>query len=112
VLASKQATTLGAAALQSSAVNRATEAQAKSANNALDFQRQQWGQQQANQQPYLQQGQYAMQGLANGLGFGAGGNEVAPMGLINPTTPNSLQPEYAGSARRESGVSVRAAADR
>src|SRR3954467_1522347 len=86
------ALTLGGAAIQASAVNRATEAQAKSAQNALEFQRQQWGQQQANQQPYLQQGQYAMQGLANGLGFGAGGNQVAPMGLINPTTANPYSP--------------------
>jgi hypothetical protein len=86
------ASTIGAAAIQSSAINNATDAQAKSAQNALDFQKQQWGQQQANQQPYLDMGRLGMQGLSNGLGLGAGGNEVGTQSLINPTTTTPYTP--------------------
>jgi hypothetical protein len=103
------ATTLGAAAIQSSAINNATDAQAKSAQNSLDFQKQQFQQQQANQQPYLDMGRMGMQGLANGLGLGAGGNEVSTMGLISPTTGafnDSYNPAMVDPAATNPGFSA------
>jgi hypothetical protein len=103
------ATTLGAAAIQSSAINNATDAQAESAKNSLDFQKQQFQQQQANQQPYLDMGRMGMQGLANGLGLGAGGNEVSTMGLISPTTGafnDSYNPAMVDPAATNPGFSA------
>lgn len=97
------ASTIGAAAIQSSAINNATDAQAKSAQNALDFQKQQFTQQQANQQPYLDMGRLGMQGLSNGLGLGAGGNQVGTQSLINPTTTTPYAPNMLSAPANNPG---------
>jgi hypothetical protein len=61
------ATALGAAGIQASAINRATDAQQQAANNALAFSKQQYQDQQQKQQPYYEQGTAALGHLNDAL---------------------------------------------
>jgi hypothetical protein len=60
-------TALAGAALQSSAINKATDAQSRAAQNSLDFAKSQYQTQQDQQQPYYQAGTAALSNLNNGL---------------------------------------------
>lgn len=68
-------TSIAGGIMGSSAASKAAKQQAQSAQNALDFQKEVFGQQQQNQQPFLDQGKVSlaklMEGISNGT-FGAG----------------------------------------
>lgn len=61
------ATALGAAGIQASAINRSTDAQQQAANNALDFSKQQYADQQQKQSPYYDTGTAALGHLNDAL---------------------------------------------
>lgn len=65
------ATALGAAGIQASAVNRATDAQQKAAQNSLDFAKSQYQDQQQKQAPYYDLGTQALGHLNDALYNGA-----------------------------------------
>ena len=67
-----------AGALQSSATKSAANTEQQTANNALDFQKQQYADQQANEKPFLDEGKTALSQLA-GL-TGPDGKLLAPYG--------------------------------
>ena len=75
-----------AADAQTSAANNAAALQAQEAQNALDFQKQQFATTQANEAPYLQGGNNALNALQYGLGTGgtANGSGVGQGSLLQP----------------------------
>jgi hypothetical protein len=95
------AASIAGAGLQASAVNRATESQERQANNALNFQKDVYSTQQAQQQPYVQSGGAALGFLNQGLGLNGGGigqsslrNDVA---YNNPGFQDALiNPQFTG----------------
>lgn len=56
---------IGSAVIGADASKSAAQTQAGAEGKALDFQEQEWQQQQANEEPFLQQGQTAVNNLAN-----------------------------------------------
>jgi hypothetical protein len=83
---------IGGAALSSRAAGNAANQQAQSAGNALDFQKQVYADQQANQAPYLEAGKMSlsrlMEGFTNGT-FGPGSIKpfAAPTAAEAAATP-------------------------
>jgi hypothetical protein len=79
------ATSLAAAGIQSSAVNRATDAQQQAAQNALNFSKQQYQTEQQQQVPYLTHGTEALETLNQGMYNGS---------LANWSPQQSAQAQY------------------
>jgi hypothetical protein len=75
---------IGAASQQAGAAKDAAQLQYESAQQALEFQKQQWATQQQNIAPWLQTGQGAIGNLGWLLGVTPGGMQQSPWG---PTTP-------------------------
>lgn len=65
------ASSLGAASIQAGAAKNAAQLQYEEQQQALDFQKQQWEQQQQNIAPWLKQGQSAINTLGGLMGSGA-----------------------------------------
>lgn len=91
----------GGAALQSSAAGNAADTQANAADraaqlqyqasqNALDFEKQQWGQQQANMAPWLQTGSAALGNLGYLMGLSPNQGSFGVGSPGAPTTPPFL----------------------
>lgn len=78
---------IAGAALQANAANNATNKQYQASQNALDFQKQEWGQTQANQAPFLQAGASAVNSLGAGLGLSGYSADNVQTGEFNQSYP-------------------------
>lgn len=83
-----------AASTQASAAEQAAQLQAQASQNALDFQKQQYGNTQANEAPYLAAGASGLNALQYGLGTGgtANGSGVGQGSLLTPYGPQFSAP--------------------